>query len=180
MRRTFLNSDRGVGFFEVLALILLFAFGAFVFYGYCQEERITLTTYYPAPFAIYRDLNVTRTLNMSAASGGAPNNGIYFAGPTGGAMLRGFTNQLRIEISNAAANSIYLGSTSGCGVIIENDGDMYVCGEMLSQSTGGGHGCVILTYSSFSGVTNCPSGYTLNLALSGAAGAAGGIFYCCK
>lgn len=180
MRRSFLNSDRGVGLFEVLALFLLFAFGAFVFYGYCQEERITLTTYYPAPFAIYRDLNVTRTLNMSVASAANPNNGIFFNGPVGGGMIRGWANQLLIEVSNNAANSIYMGSTTGCGMILENDGDMYVCGEMLGESTGAGHGCIIMTYSSFSGVTQCPAGFVVDLVKSGAPTGVGGIFYCCK
>ena len=180
MRRSFLNSDRGVGLFEVLALFLLFAFGAFVFYGYCQEERITLTTYYPAPFAIYRDLNVTRTLNMSVANAANPSNGIFFNGPVGGGMIRGWANQLLIEVGNNAANSIYMGSTSGCGAILENDGDMYVCGELLGHSTGAGSGCMLLSYSSFSGVTSCPPGFVVDLALSGVAGPNGGVFYCCK
>ncbi len=180
MGRTFFGSEWKVSFFEALALFFLFAFGAFVFYGYCQEERITLTTYYPAPFGIYRDLNVTRTLNMSVANATNPTNGIYFNGPTGGAMMRGFTNQLRIEIANAAANTIYMGSTTGCGVVLGNDGNVYVCADVLVHSSGPGHGCFVVTYSSFSGITACPGGYTVNLALSGVATTTGGVFFCCK
>jgi len=187
MRRTLLNSDRGAGFLEVLALILLFAFGAFVFYGYCQEERITLSTYYPSPFAIYRDLNITRTLNMTAANATSPANGIFFGGPAGGAMIRGWSNRLLIEMSNNMANTIYIGrSAPACGMVIDNSGNVSICGslyvqgEVLGGSTGTGRGCIILSYGSYSVMTQCPAGYTLNAAKSGAPSQFGGIFYCCK
>jgi len=181
MRRTFLRSEMGVGFFELAVLVLLFAFGALVFYGYCQEERITLTTYYPSPFAVYRDLNVTRTLNMTQATAAAPSNGIYFAGPAGGAMIRGWANQLRLEVASNPANTIFIGSQAGTGMVIENDGDAYFSGtELLTHSPGVGQGCVKFSYGSSSGAMNCPAGFTLDLNLSGAPSATGGIFYCCK
>jgi len=192
MGRFFLNSDRGVGFLEVLSLFLLLAFGAFVFYGYCQEERITLTTYYPAPFGIYRDLNVTRTLNITSASAAAPTNGIYFQRPAGGAFIRGYATVLRLDVFPSGTNSVFIGAYNNSGMQIYDSGDVRVTarmsvagnfssgGELLSYSSGFGHGCLVLSYGSNSGVTSCPSGFTLNIGLSGAALITGGVFYCCK
>jgi len=184
MGRSSLNSDRGVGFLEVMALVLLFAFGVFVFHGYCQEERITLTSYYPSPFGLYRNLNVTHTLNISAAA--ATNattrtTGIVFQGPTGGGWIRGFNNELRIEVNFGTNSSIFIGAFNGSGLRIDDSGTFAVSGNLWSHSPQRGLGCYTMNYGSESGNTFCPPGFTVNSTLSGFTPLPdGGLFYCCN
>jgi hypothetical protein len=57
---------------KVIMLFLVAFFASILittFYSFA-EERITLTTYYPAPYGVYRDMNVTGTLNVEG--------GIYY------------------------------------------------------------------------------------------------------
>jgi len=193
MRHLFLRSDKGVGLCEVLVLFLLFAFGTFVFYGYCQEERVTLTTYYPSPFGIFRNMNITRVLNMSEASAATPNVGVYFQGPAGGSFIRGFAvvnatagGSLRVEVPTGALDFVYIGGAGlGNGLTVWSNGNVTIDGNLHVKGNltwGGppGHECIIMTYSSFSGITTCPPGYTIDVVRTPAVTGVGGIMYCCN
>jgi hypothetical protein len=95
-------------------------------------------------------------------------------------MIRGFANGLRIEIAPGGGRTIFIGANNGSGMSVDDTGSFYATGELLSRSTSPGHGCLVLTYSSFGGFTVCPAGYTINPAITPAATANGGIFYCCR
>jgi len=55
-------------FKKILAFLISFLIFAIYSYSQQQEERITITTYYPSPYGSYRELEVSNRLNVGDLS----------------------------------------------------------------------------------------------------------------
>lgn len=171
--------------------LFIFSLGVFVLLGgvlSLAQEQVTITTYYPAPYGIYKELRADQLAVGSAYRNSNLSDGnliisgmvgIGKAAPTRALDVVGNLNLVGNTSLNGNLN--ITGNTRTTYVNASTPGYIY-SSDMVSVYTSATHpaGCVILTYGSDSGTTTCPPNTNVDTTLSGAASSAGGPMFCCS
>ncbi len=163
----------------VLTVVGLFCLLAFGVATHAQEERVTLTTYYPAPFGVYQILRLFPTTGICTGNGLCPrpgemcysntDNRMYICGGAAPSRWRQITDLW--DISPADPNSIYSVSSGNVGI-----GTNIPTAKLDVRGTT--NICVRQFYTPTSGMTTCPPGY--GLTRSAGPGPPSGFFMCCR
>ncbi|MGE5279670.1 MAG: hypothetical protein ACM3L6_02860 [Deltaproteobacteria bacterium] len=170
---------------ELVILVFLAAWlFAFVVVTLAQEERITLTTYYPAPFGVYRILRVVPstlcTPFTACARAGEicyrqADNLLYVCG--------GIPNQWRVisnlwSISQVNTNNIYNTNTlvpGGGNVGVNTTNPMSTLDVRGSTNI-----CVREQYTATSINVTCPPGFAITTVNTAVAAPQMGFIMCCR
>ena len=182
-------------FFLVAIYILgnMFCFNNAIF-AQGQQETITITTYYPAPYGSYRVLG-TQYIQMgfhtsrydyiriskSQDAGDPTSSGNRVAGfmwnnnapnyGDGDDFVIFTYNGRDIVLRPSGSGNVYVGSRF-------NPTDLRVYGNVYSHQERGG--CIIMSYGENSWTTTCPEGFQIDCDISPPPNSEGGIFYCCR
>lgn len=180
---------------NLIAITIVFIF--ILFSLSLAEEQITITTYYPSPYGSYQDLEVIHKLRAKGRGADAD------------LAIHATTNLGKTAVSSASGTYAIYGEilnttdpdvTDGVSAnVVGGLGKVWTVGGKITQAGVYGSAplygtdqyagyfdgnvlmrCIVVTYGSMSGYTECPVGTTFNSALTPSWTPTGGIFYCCR
>src|SRR5512135_1803486 len=134
---------------QTMLVVFLVLFTAFCLVKcFAATESVTIQTYYPAPFGVYRDVNVTGSILMSNISGdGTWQRSLVFtnlSNATDNSSIKLVSrmntpgdparSELRIEVWNSLEDRVYIGGAKGFGNLAE--GAAYPPGGLMVTGVG--------------------------------------------
>ena len=123
------NSKRSFTFFLFSLLILILINFISPFYSFSQsEETITVTTYYPAPYGVYKEMRATRM-----AVGGTYYNASAYPCDTGGGCAG---NEICNEVDLVVEGRVGIGTTAPHGMLDVRWGQVAIGTTATSPFTG--------------------------------------------
>jgi hypothetical protein len=114
--------------------ILLFVFLPINFILAAQEERLTITTYFPSPYGSYKELTSTGNTYLATSSGRTVGIGINVGGTGPQALLQVGTSPDSGLFVRASGN-VGIGTTSPEGYKLRVEGNMTVTGLLNTPGT---------------------------------------------
>jgi hypothetical protein len=163
----------------VLGIFLLVSFFAFGIATHAQEERITLTTYYPAPFGVYQTMRLFPS-NVCTPFVACPRPGemCYRAADNRMYICGGSPAQWRIvtnlwAISPTDSNSIYSLAPNNVGINTTQP-------MSTLDVRGSTNICVRLFFGPSTGMTMCPPGFGITTINPTIAAPQQGVIMCCR
>lgn len=161
--------------FKIIFILSLFSIGLSVF---AQNEQLTITTYYPAPFGVYRTLQVLNN-GEQILIGNDPNNpGIELRDMDAG----GNTPYIDFSNDNPVNEDfdmrIILNSDDELGIDggnVDIDGDLNVDGDITADNI---PGCILFAFTAGIDDTLCPAGYSIPMAPVTPAATSGRLLCC--
>ena len=183
---------------QLLSKVVLTSISFLIFTSFClAQEQITITTYYPAPFGIYRELRADQMSIGSGYRSTAVNNGSLIVesrigigqpSPTGRLDIRMQNNASYFRINDDNNVSLALKSSGGTPyidwsndtgagfdvrMILIDDDTIEVQGGRIKVPV-----CIRMDFTISSGVMECPVNTNIPMAPLTPAGTSG-VFLCC-